>query len=241
MKTFLISSLVSALSLAALADPKSDAKAAAEKLAAAPCYSWTAKTEMANSQFPASTIMGKADKGGFAVVTQERDGNKTVAVIKGEKGAVKTDEGWKTAEELRAAAQGGGGGGGRGGMRAGMLLRTRLPADDAVKMLDHVKEVKAMDGCLCGELTEAGAKELMSLGRGRGGQGGQAPEAKNAKGMIKYWLKDGVVSKMEVKVSGTMNWGGEDRDIERTTTYEIKDVGTTTVEVPAEAKAKIGA
>lgn len=69
----------------------------------------------------------------------------------------------------------------------------------------------------------------------------QAPEAKNAKGMIKYWLKDGVVSKMEVKVSGTMSSGGEDRDIERTTTYDIKDVGATTVEVPAEAKAKIGA
>lgn len=239
MKTFLVSSLVSALSLAVFADPKSDAKAAADKLAGAPCYSWTAKTEIANSQWGAGILMGKADKGGFAVVTQERDGNKTVAVLKGEKGVVKTEDGWKTAEELRSAAQGGGGG--RGGMRAGMLLRTRMPADDAVKMLAHVKEVKEMDGYLGGELTEAGAKEVMAFGRGgRGGQGGQAPEARNAKGMVKYWLKDGQIAKMEVKVSGTLTMNNEDRDIERTTVYEIKDIGTTTVEVPAEAKAKIG-
>jgi len=233
MKTLLVSTLVSALSLAAFADPKDDVKAAAAKLAAAPCYSWTAKTEMANSQFPPSTIMGKAEKGGFAVVSQERDGNTTMAVLKGDKGVVKVEGAWKTAEELRA----GGGGGGGGGFRGGMLLRTRLPGDDAGKLVEKVKELKAADGVISGDLTDEGAKELLSFGRR---PGGNAPEPKDAKGSVKYWLKDGQIAKMEVKVSGKMTIQNEERDISRTTTYELKDVGATTVDVPAEAKTKLG-
>jgi hypothetical protein len=38
-----------------------------------------------------------------------------------------------------------------------------------------------------------------------------------------------------------MNFNGEDREVSRTTTYEIKDVGTTKVEVPEDAKKKLGA
>ena len=37
-----------------------------------------------------------------------------------------------------------------------------------------------------------------------------------------------------------MTVNGEDRDRVRTTTWEIRDVGTTTVEVPAEAKKHLG-
>jgi hypothetical protein len=36
-----------------------------------------------------------------------------------------------------------------------------------------------------------------------------------------------------------MTFNGEDRDVNRTTTTEIKDVGTTKVEVPADAKPKL--
>jgi len=42
------------------------------------------------------------------------------------------------------------------------------------------------------------------------------------------------------QVSATMTVNGEDRDMVRTTTWEIRDVGTTTVEVPAEAKKRLG-
>lgn len=227
--------LVSALCVPfGYAAAKDDVKAAAAKLANAPNYTWTSLTEIEGGQFTPSPVTGKAEKGGFAVVTQERDGNVSTAVIKGDKGVVKTDDGWKTAEELRAAAQGGGGGG--GGMRGWMLLRSVPPADQAAKLADQTKELKAAEGAIGGELTEEGAKELMSFGRARGGQ---APEVKNAKGSIKYWVKDGQLVKMQLKVSGTFTRNNEDRDMTRITTYEIKDVGTTKVEVPAEAKSKL--
>jgi uncharacterized protein YjiS (DUF1127 family) len=37
-----------------------------------------------------------------------------------------------------------------------------------------------------------------------------------------------------------MSFNGEDRDIERTSTHEIKDVGTTEVKVPEEASKALG-
>jgi hypothetical protein len=60
-----------------------------------------------------------------------------------------------------------------------------------------------------------------------------------AKGSVKFWLKDGTLSKYETKVSGKINFNGNERDVDRTTTVEIKDVGTTKVEVPEEAKKKL--
>jgi hypothetical protein len=123
-------------------------------------------------------------------------------------------------------------------MRGAVLLRTRPPADDVLRMVDKTGELKSAEGVISGNLTEAGAKELMSWGRGR--PGGQAPEPRNAKGSVKFWVKDGQLSKIQVTVSGTMSFNGEDRDIERTSTHEIKDVGTTEVKVPEEASKALG-
>ena len=260
---------LSALVVVALADAKEDVKAAAKKVTDAPAYTWTTTTEIEGAQWTPATITGKALKGGPAVITSERDGQVTTAVVHGEKGAVKTDDGWKTAEELRNAGGGGGGGGrggrgaqllrppppppaaariaataqagkaaGGGGGRGAMLLRTRPPADEAARIADKAKELKAADGVVSGDLTEEGAKELATQGRARAG--GQAIEARNAKGSVKYWIKDGQLSKMQLKVAATMTVNGEDRDMARTTTYEIKDVGSTTVAVPDDAKKALG-
>jgi hypothetical protein len=52
--------------------------------------------------------------------------------------------------------------------------------------------------------------------------------------------KDGMLIKFETKVEAKMEFNGEEVDASRTTTTEIKDVGTTKVNVPAEAKKKLG-
>jgi hypothetical protein len=44
---------------------------------------------------------------------------------------------------------------------------------------------------------------------------------------------------MQYEVSGTMTFNDQDRDIHRTTTVEIKDVGSTKIDVPPEAQAKL--
>ena len=40
-------------------------------------------------------------------------------------------------------------------------------------------------------------------------------------------------------VEGSMNWNNQDREIDRTTTVEISEVGSTRVELPEAAKAKL--
>ena len=237
MKRFLTTTMALSLAwTAVLADARDDVKSAAKTLSEAANYTWVATTEIEGVQFTPPTITGTAETGGFAVIESERDGTTTTAVLKGDKGVLKTDDGWQTAEEVRAAAQnGGGGGGGRGG-RGGMLLRTKLPAEDLAKLADKTKELKEADGVISGDLTDEGAKEAAA----RGGRGGQAPEPKNAKGSLKVWLKEGKLAKVQVKVSATVTMQNEERDITRTTTYEFKNVGSTTVTVSDEAKKKLG-
>ena len=47
------------------------------------------------------------------------------------------------------------------------------------------------------------------------------------------------LAKYEFKVSGKVTFNGNDRDVERTTTVEIKDIGSTRVDVPEAAKKKL--
>jgi hypothetical protein len=66
-----------------------------------------------------------------------------------------------------------------------------------------------------------------------------APGPKNTSGSVVFTLKDGLLSKIVVKLKGTVNFGGEDTDLEGKTTIDIKDVGTTKIEIPEAAKKKL--
>ena len=114
-----------------------------------------------------------------------------------------------------------------------MLQNFKAPAAQAEDLAGKAKELKSSEGAYSGDLTEEGAKSLLTLGRGRGGN---APEISGAKGSVKFWIKDGVLSKIQFNVQGKVSFNGNDRDVDRTTTIEIKDVGTTTVTVPEDAK-----
>ncbi len=125
---------------------------------------------------------------------------------------------------------------GFGRMRAVMARNLKAPAVQAAELAAGVKDLQK-DGDACsGELTEATAKTLLAFGRR---PGGDAPEATGVKGSAKFWLKDGALTKYEYKVKGKMSFNGQERDVDRTTTVEIKDVGATKVSVPEAAKKKL--
>jgi hypothetical protein len=210
----------------AYADAKEDVVAAAKKVAAE-SYSWKSTTE--GGQFN-STAEGKVQKDGLMWMSRTFGENTIETVKMGDKAAVKTQDGWKSAEEL-ADAQGPE----RFFARAAQTLRA--PAQQAQEVAEKVQKVEKSDDAYTAALTEEQAKAMMAFGR-RGG-GGQGPQVANAKGTAKFWVKDGALSKVQFTVSGTMTINNEDRDINRTTTSEIKDVGSTKVDVPAEAKGKL--
>lgn len=227
--------LLTASALAAEAGPKDTIKAAAKKLADQPNYSWRTTVESAGGgRFRPGSTEGKTEKGGFTCLSLSRGENTFEAVLKGDKVVVKTDEGWQSAEEM------GSGGGGPGGNPARFVARMvqnyKTPAGELEDLLGKVTDLKAVDGAYAGDLTEDGAKSLLTFGRRPGGEG---PAISNAKGSVKIWLKDGLPAKYEVHVQGTITFNNNDMNVDRTTTTEIKAVGQTRVEVPAEANQKL--
>lgn len=232
------------------ADPKDTVTAAAKKLADGGNYSWKQTVDNGGGGFGGGgpqVSQGKTAAGltwtqtpGFAFGGGDAP-PPTERLFKGTNSVTKNQEGqWQTPEEMQAA--GGGGRGGFGGF-GGFGGAVAQPAATAQELAGLAKELKEDNGVISGDLTDDGAKAQLTFGRrgGRGGGGGfTPPEPTNAKASVKFWVKDGALTKYELKSSGTMSFGGNDIQIDRTTTVEFSDVGSTKIDAPADALKKIG-
>jgi hypothetical protein len=212
------------------ADAKEEVTAAAKKLGEKANYSWkTTVVVPEGTQFRPGPTDGKTEKDGFIHVKSTFGENTTDIVKKGDKAAFTNRDGdWQTLAEVENQE-------GPARFRAGMVRNLRTPAEQAVEIAAGAKELKKDGDAIAGDLTEEAAKNLMRFRRG----GGDGPTISNAKGSAKFWVKDGVLTKYEFKVSGKMDFNGNEIDLDRTTTTEIKDVGTTKIEVPEGAKKKL--
>lgn len=245
MKKQLIAAISLALAPSLFAEgPADDVKAAAKKLTESG-YTWTI-TNPGRDGGPGMSTEGKAGKDGVVCLKNTFGDRTTETIIKAGKAAVKTEDGWKSGEELAAASEGGGGGRGFGGFAARMAENYKAPAAEVDALVAGTKELKKDGDAISGDLTEEAAKERLTFGgRGgrRGGGGGDnanRPAPTNAKGTVKFWIKDGALAKYELTVSGTIaGRDGASRDINRTSTVEFKDVGATKLEIPAEAASKL--
>jgi hypothetical protein len=215
--------------LAADPSPKDDVTAAAKKLGDQGSYAWKSTvTVPEGSQFRPGPTEGKTEKDGFTYITMSFGDNLTEAVFKGEKAVVTNQEGeWQSVADLDNSE-------GPGRFLGRMVRNLKTPAVQAGELVAGAKEIKKEGDTYSGDLTEEGAKGFLRFGRG-----GDGPSVSNAKGSVKFWLKEGALTKYEFKVSGSIEFGGNTRDVDRTTTVEIKDVGTTKVNVPEAAKKKL--
>jgi hypothetical protein len=205
-----------------------DVKSAAAKLAEKANYSWTQTTET-GGQWQIGPTHGKTVKDGLTHIKMNWGDTETEVALKGEGGAMNTDSGWQSFADVAEGEDR------RLGFVAGMFRDYKTPAVAAAEMAGNTKELAKTGEVIAGELTGEGAAALMRFGGRRDG----GPEIRNAKGSAKFWIQDGVLTKYEYSVQGTMNWNGEDRDLDRTVTVEIKDIGTTKVELPDSAKDKL--
>lgn len=211
------------------ASPKEEVIAAAKKLGEAANYTWKTTVVVPEGQFGGGATDGKADKDGTIILEQMRRDNLTETVIKGDKAAMTNRDGeWQSLAEVESATEG------FGRFRAAMVKSFKAPAGQAVELANAAKDLKREGDVITGELTPDGAKALMRFGRG-----GDGPTVNNGSGSVKFWMKDGVLAKYEFKVKGSINFNGEDRDVDRTTTTEISKVGETKLVVPEGAKKKL--
>ncbi len=219
------------------ADAKDDIKAAIQKLSDSPNYSWTTTTE---TQRGTNTSDGATEKDGYTTFTVGFGDNQTPAVKKGDKAVLKTDDGWQTPAEALAAA---GDQPGPGAFMPRQVQAFRTPTVVMADYFDKINDLKQADDAIAGTLSPDTVKPMLARGGRRGGGGGGAgqtpPEVKDPKGSVKFWVKDGVLTKVELTLSGTITFNDQDRDVSRTVTTEFKNVGTTKVDVPDEAKKKL--
>jgi hypothetical protein len=220
--------------MAADASPKDDVQSAATALGNAANYTWQSTVDMgANSQFQPGPTDGKTEKGGYTTLSTSFNDNTSEGVLKGTNGAVKSDSGWQSLADATSAAAGGGGFN-PSTMIVRQLQNLKTPAVEVTNLLAQAKELKKDADAISGDLTEDGAKALLSTTGGRGGA--TPPTITNPKGSVKFWVTDGKLVKYQVHITGTVSRNGNDRDVDRTTTTVIKEVGTTKIAVADEVK-----
>ena len=215
--------LVIGVAAPALCVAGADLKTAVQKFAEKSSYSWTAASS-GKPEFRLGPMEGKAEKDGFVYCKFTLGDNPIEMAFKGSKFAIKRGEQWESAEDLASN---------NGAGIARRLKAFKPPAAEAQDLLQKSKELKVGgDGLYSGDLTAEGVKELFSRTRPNA-------QVSEPKGTVKFWVKDGLLIKYEFEVQGKISVNGEENDIQRTTTVEIKDVDASKVSVPEEAKTKL--
>ena len=176
-------------------------------------------------------------------------------LIKGDKAAIKTDAGWKSASELMAENGDDAGGPPPPERFAAMFAQNfRTPTAQAEENLDGLQNIQKTDDGFSADLTPDAAKKLLSFRPRRpaappttGPRWRESPspppqiDITDPKGSVKVTIKDGKLTELEFHLTGSVSFnGGDPRDVDRTTTTDFKDIGSTTIDVPDEAKAKLG-
>jgi hypothetical protein len=217
---------------AADSSPKASLTSAIKSLSDQANYSWKTTVEVPeDSRFHPGPTEGKTEKSGLTYLVMHFGDNTSDVVLKGKKGAVSREgQGWQSLSELEDS---------QGPMRffAIVIRNFKAPAAEAAQLVSDAKEIKQDEpGVYSGDLTADGVKKLVAWHRPGGGEG---PEVSNPSGSVRFWLTGGALNKYQFKVKGTMSFNGNDFDIDRTTTVEIKDAGTTKLKVPEEARNKM--
>jgi hypothetical protein len=227
----LIGLLANTLS-AADSSPQDKLNSAAKQLGDKPNYSWTTTMKEGDGS-PAriGPIEGKTEKSGLTFLGFEVGGIPVEVYMNGQKGAVKAMEGWQTFDEIAQTSS----------VAAAVVrfLRSyKAPGVESAALGEKLKDAKEAEGVISGELNEDAIKGFLEFGTRRR-EGQEPPKFENTKGSAKFWVKDGALTKYEFNVQGKVTAGERETEVNRTTTIEIKDAGTTKLEVPAEAKPKM--
>ncbi len=227
----------------ACAAPTDQAIVAAMKIVEAPNYTWVCSVPSAGRTLVVRE--GKSEKDGFTLVTfvepqspmlrqiaRLNDGVAT-AVFRGADNFVfQTSDGWKTGSELpplgprRRGSTGG----------SDYWISLQVPHEELEIIIGSYTELHVVLGGVAGTLSEDGARQLL---------GSMKAPAVTATGSFVLGIVDGVLTKYAVDLSGTVLTGppGEEKESppqRRVLITELTLVGRTVVNVPDEAKRKLG-
>ncbi|HVR83687.1 MAG TPA: hypothetical protein VMU54_05200 [Planctomycetota bacterium] len=224
---------------AAPRDAKEDLKAAIHKLSQAENYSWSILSTNSGDtadKYGFASGEGRIERGGLAWLrTQESP--PVEVVVKGGKTAVRLDDGWALEQELTGA----------GAVRrhpnlaAVRSLKSRpRPAAEANELLKLVKDLSTgVDGYFTSELTPEGVKELLHKSLRTTGR---AAEVSSPTGSLAFWVRDGSLTKYEVRLRGTVTFSSprpSTWNADQVVTVSLFEVGTSKIDVPGDVRKMV--
>jgi hypothetical protein len=219
---------LTACGVVAQTNPATELAEAIRKLSEKPNYSWTALPKSETPSFRPGLTEGKTERNGHTYFKLVVGQNSVEAAFREDKSAIKTEDKWESAQELE-------------GERAWVARRLnsfRVPATEAQELLSKADAITKKNGVFSANLKPDGVRDILLTRRVAATQ---TARPVNPKGSVKFWTKDGALSKYEYTIQGKFvsDPPSQSLDINLTTTVEIKDVGTTRVQVPEEAKKKL--
>jgi len=215
-----------------------DLRAAVRKLSESGSYAWsvtTSNTGEAAERYSVGPLEGKTEKGGLTWI-RTRETPPAEIVQKGQKMAVRLDEGWALEQELAS--------GPRLRPHANLSILRSLkshsrPAAQAGSLLKHARDLKEeQPGYFTSPIDEAGVKELLHQSL----RTTHNPEIQAQEGTIAFWIQGGVLTRYEITLRGTVTYpapAASTWTADLRTTVEISGVGTTVIDVPDEARKKV--
>ncbi len=227
----------------AAAAPTDQAIVATMKIVEAPNYSWSTYVPSEGRALPVRE--GKSEKNGYTLVTfidpqspmlrqiSRLNNGVVTAVFRGSENFVfQTSDGWKNGAELpplgprRRGATGG----------SDYWIALQSPAEELEIIVGSYSELHEVKGGVAGTLSEDGARQLL---------GSVKAPAVTATGTFILGIANGVLTSYALDLSGTVLVGppGEEKESppqRRVLITELKEVGRAKLDVPDEAKAKLG-
>jgi hypothetical protein len=215
--------------IALAADASQEVTDAATKLSDAGNYSWRSVTNDTGNDGSTLIQDGKTDKSGYTILNLNSGNYYLQFVLKSGAGVINLGEGWKTADDLadqRRAAK----------FLTSTVRGFKSPAVAAQQIASHLKDLRPAEDAYVAAISGKDASDVLGpMANLRGGR-----EMSNAKATIRFWVRDGVLTKYQVHATYTVSRNGNDMDFDRTTTVDFSDVGTTSLDVPDEARKKLG-
>ena len=218
---------------AAESSPQDKIINAARQLGDAPNYSWTSsvKEEGDGRSGQSPGFSGKVNKGGPVCLISMTGTTRSEVYMDGQKGTAKGAVGWQTFDEIAQP----------GGFAAAIvrLLRSqKAPSMECGSLGGKLQKAKEEKGIISGDLKGDVVKQYLEFYIPP--YAGQAvPKITDPRGSAKFWIETGMLTKYEISLQCQVTRGDQESEYHRTTTVEIKDVGTTKLEVPEGAKQKL--
>ena len=194
-------------------------------------YAWSAKiTSDENSR--AVTVDGKSEKNGFSALTVRFGDRNIEGYMLGDHAFVTSpDRKWTDIPEMKPGES-------PTIFMDRMIRAMKLPAAEIAELTRRSTNLREENGVSTADLDEEAAKDVLQRS---GGRAAKDERPSQAKGDLKVWTTNGIVSKYQYTLSGKQPRDGQEVDVARTVTVEITDVGTTTVAVPERIKEKLKA